>query len=140
MRLLVEGHANTRAYLVDELGVTEPGGDQPWRRIDEIPSSFVSVFYSEADYRDLVAWLGFNEAIGCLRRMHDAVLARLEGDLEDAEIARLTQTIAFHQSALRDNGTWIAFRQGDRYLTPNRPPDVDDAAISFDVEAELRGM
>jgi|GEM_PF-1765179 len=140
MRLLVEGQARTRTYLINELGVTEAGGDRPRRQIEGIDHPFVSILQSETDYRDLVAWLGFKDAIGCLRRMHDAVLARLEDEPDDATIIGLTQTITFHQSALRDEGTWVAFRQGDRYLTPNRPPDVDDAATSFAVEADLRGM
>ncbi|MDO7837389.1 AAA family ATPase [Sphingobium sp. HBC34] len=140
MRLLVEGQSRTRSYIVNQLGVTDANGDRPRRRIDRIDRRFVSVLQSETDYRDLVDWLGFDDAIGCLRRMHDAVLARVEGDPNDAAIIELTQTIAFHQSALRDEGTWVAFRQGDRYLTPHELTDIDDAASSFTVEADLRGM
>lgn len=138
MRLLIEGHARTRSYVIDCLKDGE--GSRPKRRIQRIVEPFVSILESEADYRDLVKWLGFNDTIGCLRAMHDAVLARLENDKEDTETLRLTRTIAFHESALRGGSTWAAFRQGDRYLTPNRPPDVDDAACSFTVQADLRGM
>lgn len=141
MRLLIEGHERARSYVVDQLGVSEAGRGRTRRRIERIDHSFVSVLQSEADYRRLVDLLGFEDAIGCLRKMHDAVLARLENASDtDAESLRLTQTITFHQSALRDESTWVAFRQGDRYLTPNRPPDVDDAAASFTVTADLRGM
>lgn len=141
MRLLIEGQARTRRYVVDRLRVEEARGGRSRRRIERIAEPFVSVLENEADYRTLVAWLGFDDTIGCLRRMRDAVLARLEDESEvDAETLRLTRTIAFHQSALRDGSTWVAFRQGDRYLTPNRPPDVDDAAASFTVRADLRGM
>lgn len=51
----------------------------------------------------------------------------------------LTSKIDFHQSALRNEATWVAFRQADRFLTPS-PTDVEEAADSFSVEANLRGM
>lgn len=140
MRLMVQGHASTRSYLIDQLGVTDARGDRPRRRVDRIEPPFVSVLESEAGYRRLVELLGFDDAIGCLRRMRDAVLARLENEADDIETLQLTRTINFHQGALRDEGTWAAFRQGDRYLSPNRPPDVNEAAGSFTVEADLRGM
>lgn len=141
MRFMIEGHERTRSYVVDQLGVGEAIGGRARRRIERIEDPFVSILQSEEDYRRLVELLGFNDAIGCLRKMHDAVLARLENETEtDEQTLRLAQTITFHQSALRDEGTWVAFRQGDRYLTPNRPPDVDDAAASFTVTADLRGM
>ncbi|WHU05022.1 AAA family ATPase [Sphingomonas sp. NIBR02145] len=140
MRLMIEGHPRTRSYLIDQLGLTDMHGNRPRRRLDRIQSPFVSVLQSESDYRRLVSLLGFDDAIGCLRRMHDAVLARLENEAGDAATLQLTRTIDFHQGALRDEGTWAAFRQGDRYLTPNRPPDVDEAAGSFTVKADLRGM
>lgn len=139
MRLLVEGRARTITYLTDML-VGEVGGNDLLQPIEGIHETFASVFESERDYGDFVAWLGFADAIGCLRRMHDAVLVQLEDEPEDAKIIELTQTLTFHQSALREECTWVAFRQGDRYLTPNRPPDVDDAAASFTVVANLRGM
>lgn len=139
MRILVEGHENTRDYIIEHLRLNEVRRGR--RRIERIGRPFVSVLQSEEDYRRLVELLGFENAIGCLRKMHDAVLARLENATDaDAETLRLTHTIIFHEGALRDEGTWVAFRQGDRYLTPNRPPDVQDAAASFTVEANLRGM
>ena len=141
MRLFIEGHERTRSYVVDELGVSEARGGRTRRRIERIDLPFISVLQTEADYRRLVELLGFDDAIGSLRKLHDAVLARLESATDtDAETLRLIQTITFHQSALHDEGTWVACRQGDRYLTPNRPPDVDDAAASFTVTADLRGM
>lgn len=141
MRLLVEGQARTRSYIIDQLGVMAAGNGRARRRIERINVSFVSVLESEADYRDLIGWLGFGDAIGCLRKMRDAVLARLEDEGEqDEDTLRLTRTIAFYQSALRDGATWTAFRQGDRYLASDRPADVEDAAASFRVEANLRGM
>lgn len=140
MRLMVEGQRYTRSYMIDQLGVTDASGSRPRRRIERMTAPFVSVLASETDYRRLVELLGFDDAIGCLRRMHDAVLARLENDADDASTLALARTTSFFQSALRDSNNWIAFRQGDRYLTPNRPPDIDDAAASFTVRADLRGM
>lgn len=141
MRLLIEGHERTRGYVIDQLGVSAADDGRSRRRIEHVDDPFVSVLETETDYRRLVELLGFDDAVGCLRKMHDAVLARLEQATDvDAESLRLSQTITFHQSALRDEATWIAFRQGDRYITPNRAPDVDDAAASFRVTANLRGM
>ncbi len=139
MRLLIQGWNSPRSYFIDELNLDEP--ERPLRRrIRWIRAPFVSVLESENDYRALVDLLGFEDSIGCLRRMHDAVLAKLEEEAEDLATLTLTRTIDFHQGALRDEATWVAFRQADRFLTPNRPPDVEEAANSFMVEANLRGM
>lgn len=139
MRLLIQGRNSPRSYFIDQLNLGET--DRPRRRrISWITHPFVSVLESENDYRALVDVLGFDDSIGCLRRMHDAVLARLENEAGDAQTLQLTGTIDFHQGALRDEATWVAFRQADRFLTPNRPPDVEEAANSFAVEANLRGM
>ncbi|TBE06170.1 AAA family ATPase [Rhizobium ruizarguesonis] len=140
MRLLFRGQSGTRSYLIDRLGLSEADGGRSRRKITRITRPFVSVLQRESDYRSLVDLLGFEDAIGCLRHMHDAVLARLEDEAVDAPTLALTGTIDFHQGALRDESTWVAFRQGDRYLTPHGAPDVDDAAASFTVEADLRGM
>lgn len=135
MRLMIEGRRYTRSYS-DELI-----GQRPRRRISQIEAPFISILESEAHYERFVAVLGFDHAFACLRHMHDAVVARLEGEEEeDADTLRLARSLGFHQSALRDEATWVAFRQADRYLTPNRPPDVDDAAASFTARADLRGM
>lgn len=139
MRLMFQGQHGTRSFFIDQLNLSD-ADERPRRNITGIDQPFVSVLQSENDYRILIDLLGFDDGIGCLRRMHDAVLARLENEEDDASTLALTSTIDFHQSALRDEGTWVAFRQADRYLTPNRPPDVEEAANSFTVEADLRGM
>ncbi len=139
MRLMFQGHPRTRSYFIEGLRLTE-AERRTKRDITGIDQPFVSVLQSEDDYQAFVHLLGFNDAIGCLRRMHDAVLAKLEDEAEDAPTLALTSTIDFHQGALRDESTWVAFRQADRYLTPNRPPDVEEAANSFTFEADLRGM
>ncbi|MBY5868471.1 AAA family ATPase [Rhizobium leguminosarum] len=140
MRLLIEGERRTYSYIVDDLELTDGPAGKRRRRIDRLERRFVSLLESEADYRELVNWLGFDDAIGCLRRMHDAVLARVECDPKDTAIIELTKGIRFHESVLRSAGTWVAFRQGDRYFTPHGVADVDDAAASFTVEANLPGM
>ncbi len=139
MRLLIRGWNVLRSYLIDVLDRGE-AEQRVRRRIRHITEPFVSVLESENDYRALVQMLGFHDSIGCLRHMHDAVLVRLENEAEDEQTRALTGTDDFHQGALRYEATWVAFRQADRFLTPNRPPDVDDAADSFAVEANLRGM
>lgn len=139
MRLLIQDQTQTRRYFASELGLGGTDG-RARQRITAITAPFISILETENDYRMLVNLLGFDDSVGCLRQMHDAVLARLEGEPNDASSRALIGTIDFHQGALRSEGTWVAFRQADRYLTPNRPPDVEDAAVSFTVEANLRGM
>ncbi|MFC7064283.1 AAA family ATPase [Brucella rhizosphaerae] len=139
MRLLIQGWNAPRSYFIDELNLDE--AEQPRiRNIRQINEPFVSVLESENDYRTLIDVLGFDNSIGCLRRMHDAVLARVEDEAKDEPTLALTGTVDFHLGALRDEATWVAFRQADRFLTPNRQPDVEEAANSFMVEANLRGM
>lgn len=106
-RLLIESLARSRSYMIDRLEVTEVGGGRSRRRIERIRDPFLSVLESVADYRDLVPSLGFDNAIGCIRRMRDAVLARLEDDgATDEQTLRLTRTVAFQESALRE-GLWL---------------------------------
>ena len=88
MRLLIDGWEQLQTYLIDELNLSE--AEQPRRRsICRITQQFVSVLESENDYRALVELLGFNDTIGCLRRMHDAVLAKLENEEKDRATLRL---------------------------------------------------
>lgn len=132
MRLMFAGAART--YIrADELR-----GDLPNQPIDTVSEPFVSILADEQSYRRLVELLGFEDSVAALRQMHDAVVTRLEG--EDDETLALVNTIRFHQSALRENHTWVAYRQADRYLSPNRPPDVADAAHSFTAHVHLPGM
>ncbi|ANL23163.1 AAA domain-containing protein [Rhizobium sp. N113] len=140
MRLLVEGQRQTYGYVINELGVSDLRSGRPRRLIEEIGPRFVSLLQNETDYRDFVKLLGFDAAVSCLRRMHDAVLARIENDPDDAPIIELTKGITFFESVLRSEGTWVAFRQGGRYLTPHGAADVGDAAASFTIQAELPGI
>jgi energy-coupling factor transporter ATP-binding protein EcfA2 len=70
--------------------------------------------------------------------MHDIVVARLEG--MDTETLSLAEGLDFTEGVLRSDSTWVALRQGGRYLTPFDVPDVDDSAHSFHASVQLEGM
>lgn len=138
LRMLVEGRSSLRGFMLDILKASE---DRPCRKLSEVDAPFASLLSSEEDYRRFVQELGFEDAVGCLRKLHDIVLARLENSSDtDADTLRLASTIPFNEGALRNDTSWTAMRQGGRHLSPNRPSDVDDAAVSFAVEADLRGF
>ncbi|TFC49064.1 hypothetical protein E3O47_12425 [Cryobacterium sp. TMT2-17-1] len=103
-----------------------------------VEGPFISVLADTGSYRIIVERLGFADAFASLRRMHDAVVTRLED--ADHQTLELAKSMDFVQSVLREDATWDAIRQGGRYLTPGSAPDVDDAAHSFQFEVQLQGM
>ncbi|TFC54572.1 MULTISPECIES: AAA family ATPase [unclassified Cryobacterium] len=113
-------------------------GKRAHAELELIEESFVSVLANTESYRIFVERLSFADAFASLRRMHDAVVTRLEG--ADQVTLALAQSMSFVQSVLREDATWDAMRQGDRYLTPGIVPDVADAAQSFNIEVQLQGM
>lgn len=135
MRFMAKGHDSAHAYFANELGLIDDHNGKSWMEIDKVSAPFVSILRSENDYRKFVALLGFKDAIACLRRMHDAVLAHQEKEPEDAETLELTKTAEFYESPLRDEVTWTAFRHAARYLTPHDVADVHDAARSFRIQS-----
>lgn len=132
MRLMFASMADASVSVAAILGKRAHTGPEL------IEESFISVLADTDSYRILVERLGFADAFASLRQMHDAVVTRLEAT--DELTLGLAQSMAFVQSVLRDDATWDAFRQGERYLTPSSVPDVDDAAQSFNVEVQLKGM
>jgi len=132
MRLSFPGVAKSRLAVADILG----GESQI--RLSDVDQSFVTMLADTDSYRILVERLGFADAFGSLRKMHDAVVARLEAN--DGQTLELTRNADFVQGVLRNNATWNAYRQGGRYLSPYRLPDVEDAAHSFSVHLKLHGM
>lgn len=105
--------------------------------LEAIDEPFVTVLADEDAYRLLVQRLGFADSIGVLRKLHDAVLANLEGDPSTVALA---QGYDFAQGVLRENATWTAFRNAGRYLMPHALPEVSDSAQAFNVVAHLPGL
>lgn len=137
MRFMAENYGSLRTFLVNNFGLSDEPNSKSLMEIDKVSAPFVSILRSEEDYQRFVALLGFKDAIGCLRRMHDTVLAHQEKEPEDAETLRLTSTAEFYESPLRDEVTWTAFRHAARYLTPHDVADVHDAARSFRIQSNI---
>ena len=132
MRLMFASAVDTSSAMAMILG------KRAHATLERIEEDFISVLADTNSYRVLVERIGFADAFASLRRMHDAVVTRLE-NANELTLA-LAQSMDFVQSVLREDATWDAIRQGDRYLTPGSVPDVDDAAHSFKMEVQLQGM
>jgi ABC-type branched-subunit amino acid transport system ATPase component len=132
MRFMLKGRSNTSAALADILD------GRTLLSLDELEGPFVSLLASTQGYREIVERLGFTHALASLRRLHDAVVYELEP--ENPLTAQLIESADFAQGVLREDSAWVALRQGSRYLTPFGAADIDDAAQSFTVEAELPGI
>ena len=102
---------------------------QPFR------DQFCSILDSMEDYRQLMEAWGFELGISTLRLLGDAVVAEIEQ--KDAARMELARSLDFHLGALRDDQTFMAYRRAARYFTPYERGLIDDAAISFSVEANL---
>lgn len=129
-RLMIEGQDRTSTYL-DEL-LSEHGDVFPIRRID---AAFCSLQNEATAYEGIVDLIGFDAAIAGLRKIHDIVLAELEG--EDAETIALAKTSDFHVGMIRISQRYTAYRRGGRYLRPSPIPMVADAAADFGLTTDL---
>lgn len=132
MRLMIEGFGRPQ-YRLDQLRVEANAID-----IAVVPEAYCSVLAEEESYRTLVMALGFDRAVTAFRKMHDAVVAQIEGGAADT--LRLSNSKEFHQTGLRDEKSWAALRQGSRHLRPVPIQEVGDAAISFEARVQLPGM
>lgn len=103
-----------------------------------VEEPFISVLSDTASYRILVKRLGFDDAFDSLERMHDVVVTTLQST--DEQTLELAKSDDFIQGALREDKTFAASREGSRYLTRTAPPDVADAAHSFNATVHLHGM
>lgn len=114
LRLMPLGENSTSVWLLrllEERGNIFALGD-----IDHL---FCSMQSLDTDYEAIVSLLGFDEAVGVLRSLHDVVLALTEG--EDEEIIAMTYTEGFHVGMIRREQRYTAFRRGRRYLRPLPP-------------------
>jgi energy-coupling factor transporter ATP-binding protein EcfA2 len=129
MNLMFEGGPRTDTYLVQLLGSAE------WIHVSNVSVPFCSLLSEPEFYREIVTALGFAPAVTALRQLGDAVVVQMEGT-DTARLA-LINSPEFHQSALRQDSTFVALRRGARYLRPQPWPAVTDAAASFQIEAQL---
>jgi energy-coupling factor transporter ATP-binding protein EcfA2 len=130
VRFMFEAHRRTATRLRELFA--EHGEVIPVERIDDL---FCSLLSRATHYRDLVRLLGFAPAVSALRKLGDAVIVQLEG--EDERRQALIDGEDFHIGMMRNEATFQALRRGGRYLRPNPAPDVEDAARSFTLAAQL---
>lgn len=86
-------------------------------------------------YRDVINALGFELGVSALRIMHDATVARVEGN--DPLLLELTNSEDFHLGVLRNGGAYDALRRGGRYFRPDPPIAVEDLASNFVFSASM---
>ncbi|MBO9695934.1 MAG: AAA family ATPase [Sphingopyxis sp.] len=130
LRLMFENEKNTFDFLSGQFG--ERGETFP---LDTVETRYCALLGEVTGYRDLVALLGFDDAIGGLRKLHDVVLANIEG--EDQDILTLMTGDPFHLGMIRNAPRYTAYRRGGRFLRRTPVPTVNDAASSFSIEARL---
>lgn len=129
IEILFQGKVRSDDYLREVLG------DANWRPISAVTVAFCSVLSDIRFYKEIVEFLGFARAVTVLRELGDAVVLRAEG--VDQQRLALVDSPGFHQSALRSNEAFVAFRRGGKYLRRQPYPHVEDAAVSFTIEAQL---
>lgn len=130
MRMMFEGRMKSQsvfAEMLDRFGDVFP--------IEEVEVPFASLLIDVDDYRQLIGTLGFEMGVSALRKMHDAVVARTEGN--DPQLLQLIDDEEFHFGALRNGGAFDAMRRGGRFFRPELPAEVEDAAIDFAFTAHL---
>ncbi|WP_156317379.1 AAA family ATPase [Cypionkella psychrotolerans] len=80
-------------------------------------------------YRDVIEALGFEIGVSALRVMHDATVARVEGNNPD--LLELINSEDFHLGALRNGGAYDALRRGGRHFRRDPVAPVNDLAADF---------
>lgn len=103
--------------------------------IENIETQFVSLLPEETMYGELISILGFDYGVSALRKLHDAVVLRLEGDKK--ELVALTYSEEFSIGVLRYGGAYSALRRGARHFTPRPRAAVEDSAQKFEFLTQL---
>jgi len=129
IRLMFEGKRRT------EDAITELLGQRAWAPLAEANLPYCSVLDSLDLYREIVRLLGFERAVTALRTLGDAAVLRFER-ADPARVA-LLESETFSYGALRAESAYVAYRRGTKYLRPQPIIDVEDAATSFIVTAQL---
>lgn len=123
IRLMFVGFNRTKKAL-DELLEKYP---DPFP-IEQVTIPFVSLLPNEADYQTIIAMFGFDNAIPALRKLHDAVVLRLEHS--NQSLVELTYSEEFGVGVLRAHGAMRALRRGGRFFRRDVPTQVFDAAAA----------
>lgn len=129
MHFMIEGVHRTEHFFAQRLAT------QPWIPIEQVQERYCAILNEAGSYQRIIDLLGFELAITTLRQLGDAVVLRLEN--ADTTRLPLFETEQFHLGALRSNSSYVAFRQGHRYLRPHRRAQVSDAAMSFRISTDL---
>lgn len=130
MRMMFQGRVRSESVFTELLGRL---GDV--FHIEEVDLPFASLLTDVDDYRKVIEALGFEVGVSALRKMHDAAVARTEGN--NLQVLELINDEEFHFGALRNAGAYDAIRRGGRFFRPDLPAEVDDAASSFAFTARL---
>jgi len=130
MRVMFQGRPNS-STVFSELFIQH--GDV--FRIGVVDQPFITLLPQVDMYRDVIEMLGFEVGISALRKMHDASVARTEGD--NPELMELVSSEDFHFGVLRLGAAYDALRRGSRHFRPDPLPQVDDLAGNFVFSARL---
>lgn len=132
MRLMFEGNPKTWEVA------SRITGDTANADLSELGETFISVLAHSSGYQEIVKNIGFTKAYGALRKMHDAIVTKLDNN--DEQSLSLVNSIDFVEGVVREDSVWVAMRQGGRYLSPTPIKDCSDAANSFQVTSQLKGV
>ncbi|MBI6630732.1 AAA family ATPase [Pontibaca salina] len=126
IRIMFEGHERSEyalKQLIEKFGQIFS--------INKVETPFVSLLPEEELYGKVIGLLGFNNGISALRKLHDAVVLRLED--ENHPLTNLTYSEEFAIGIMRYGGAFSAIRRGARHFTPFSRPPVEDSAqkLSF---------
>ena len=130
IRIMFDGYPRSETALnnlLEKFGQIFP--------IENVEIQFVSLLPEETIYGELINILGFDDGVSALRKLHDAVVLRLEGDKE--ALVALTYSEEFSIGALRYGGAYSALRRGARHFTPQPRAAVEDSAQKFEFLTQL---
>lgn len=131
IRIMFEGHDRSEPALkqfIAEFGEIF--------LIEKVKTPYVSLLPEEDMYGQVIEALGFDNGVSALRKLHDAVVLRLEGD--NQALTDLTYGEEFSVGVLRYGGAHSALRRGARYFTRDPIPPVDDSAQNFSLTTKLK--
>lgn len=104
-------------------------------KIEQLQKPFVSLLSDVNQYKRVIELLDFEVGVSALRKMHDAVVTRIEGN--NQQLLDLINSEEFHLGVLRTGTSYDALRRGGRFFRPDTPPPVDDAATDSIFVASL---
>lgn len=130
VRIMFEGYTRSEAALNNFI---KEFGD--FFDIEEVSNPFVSLLPEEEEYGQIIDVLGFDQGVSALRKLHDAVVLRLEGD--EQALIDLTYGKEFSVGVLRHRGAYSALRRGARHFTPHPRSPIEDSAQKIEFVTKL---